>query len=43
MDKTVEAFDREKSQIHKTQRGKLKIQMVIYWSVRVAFVVNKYY
>jgi hypothetical protein len=43
MEKIVEILDPEKRQIHKLERGDLKIQISIDWSVSVSFLVNKYY
>jgi len=39
----VETFDSGKGQIHKVERGDLKIQIAINWSVSASFQVNKHY
>jgi len=42
MDKILQTPDHEKVQIHKVERGILKIQMVIDWSDSAGLLVNKY-
>jgi hypothetical protein len=43
LDKIVEPPDPEKGQIHKFEQDKLKIQMVIDWSVSAGLLVHKEY
>jgi len=43
VDKIVEASEPHKEQINKIERGNLKIQMTIDWSVSAGLLVNKYY
>ena len=42
MDKILQTPDHEKVQIHKVERGILKIQMVIDWSDSAGLLGNKY-
>jgi len=39
----VETFDPEKGQIHKVERGDLKIEIAIDCLVSASFLVNKHY
>jgi len=43
MDKIVENSDPETAQIHIVDQGKLKIQMLIDWSISAGLLANKEY